>query len=97
MGGAGKHGFVSCDVCKKKVTGNRFKCNVCPDFDMCDSCVNEGADSLHYDGSTGAPHLFVKIPDSRRVTFPIVFKRQTTAELVEMVKAEQAKDAAKEK
>jgi len=33
------HRGVSCDVCKQcPITGLRYKCTVCPDFDMCESC-----------------------------------------------------------
>jgi len=31
-----------CNCCKKQIVGVRYKCSVCPDFDMCESCKNQG-------------------------------------------------------
>ncbi|KAH8799849.1 heterokaryon incompatibility protein-domain-containing protein [Xylogone sp. PMI_703] len=28
-----------CDECERKITGIRFRCTVCPDFDYCDRCI----------------------------------------------------------
>lgn len=37
------HMHVGCNVCKKApITGVRFKCLVCYDFDLCESCEKEG-------------------------------------------------------
>jgi len=37
-----------CDYCKRKIVGVRYKCTVCPDFDMCEECRNKGLhDSSH--------------------------------------------------
>jgi len=31
-----------CNYCQKQIVGVRYKCSVCPDFDMCESCKNQG-------------------------------------------------------
>lgn len=43
-----KHNFihdeVTCDVCRvSPVIGNRFKCSVCPDYDLCETCEQDHA------------------------------------------------------
>lgn len=44
-GKATKH-FATCDECSERICGMRYKCQVCPDFDYCDSCIDK-ADALH--------------------------------------------------
>eukprot|EP01112_Ceratiomyxa_fruticulosa_P013108 TRINITY_DN3667_c0_g1_i2.p1 TRINITY_DN3667_c0_g1~~TRINITY_DN3667_c0_g1_i2.p1 ORF type:complete len:591 (-),score=177.33 TRINITY_DN3667_c0_g1_i2:78-1850(-) len=29
-----------CDMCKNQIIGIRFKCSVCPDYDLCNDCYN---------------------------------------------------------
>lgn len=38
------HEGVVCDGCNAQhyITGNRFKCTVCPDFDLCTNCESKG-------------------------------------------------------
>jgi len=37
-----------CNYCQKQIVGVRYKCTVCPDFDMCEECKNKGIhDSTH--------------------------------------------------
>lgn len=37
------HKGITCDVCEEKpIIGIRYKCMVCPDFDMCEECHNKG-------------------------------------------------------
>jgi len=31
-----------CNYCQQQIVGVRYKCTVCPDFDMCESCKNKG-------------------------------------------------------
>jgi len=40
-----------CDVCKQTIThGTRYKCNNCPDYDLCESCMMRGGNLTHYGG-----------------------------------------------
>lgn len=33
------HSYVTCDGCRMKpLVGKRFKCLVCPDYDLCEGC-----------------------------------------------------------
>lgn len=47
------HPGVTCDGCEGPVMGPRWKCSVCPDFDLCKPCKRKGIHS---------EHIFVKIP-----------------------------------
>ena len=48
------HPGVVCDGCSSAIYGTRFKCLVCPDYDLCSSCETKG---LHVD------HNMVTIQD----------------------------------
>merc|ERR1711892_40380 len=42
------HAGVTCDVCEKTpIIGSRYKCVVCPDFDLCGSCEAAGRHPCH--------------------------------------------------
>merc|ERR1712012_487892 len=42
------HGGVTCDGCENKpITGNRYKCVVCDDYDLCESCEVAGRHPGH--------------------------------------------------
>jgi len=47
------HPGVFCDGCQKSISGVRYKCSVCPDYDLCSSCEARG---IH-----DSTHLFLKI------------------------------------
>merc|ERR1711976_739328 len=53
MAGDGEHGVhvhygVTCDGCDKKpITGNRYKCVVCDDYDLCETCETAGKHPGH--------------------------------------------------
>ena len=47
------HPKVICDGCQKHVRGIRFKCCMCPDFDLCEEC--EARNEHRSD------HVFVKV------------------------------------
>ena len=41
------HPGVVCDGCEKHIFGIRFKCVVCPDFDLCQTCETKGKHKEH--------------------------------------------------
>ena len=41
------HPGVVCDGCEQPVKGARFKCMVCPDYDLCQTCEGKGLHSDH--------------------------------------------------
>lgn len=43
-----RHSGVRCDVCNQNnITGKRYKCLVCINFDICENCENENAHQEH--------------------------------------------------
>jgi hypothetical protein len=49
------HPGVVCDGCNGTISGIRYKCATCPDYDLCSSC--ESKSGIH-----DSSHLFLKIP-----------------------------------
>ncbi|XP_064885872.1 sequestosome-1 isoform X5 [Columba livia] len=41
------HPNVICDGCEGAVVGTRFKCTVCPDYDLCSTCEGKGIHKEH--------------------------------------------------
>ncbi|KAL6117185.1 sqstm1 [Pungitius sinensis] len=41
------HSNVTCDGCEGPVVGTRFKCSVCPNYDLCSSCQAQGKHTEH--------------------------------------------------
>ncbi|NXS26856.1 SQSTM protein, partial [Pomatostomus ruficeps] len=41
------HPNVICDGCEGAVVGTRFKCSVCPDYDLCSTCEGKGIHKEH--------------------------------------------------
>ncbi|XP_030001795.1 sequestosome-1 isoform X1 [Sphaeramia orbicularis] len=41
------HPNVTCDGCNGAVMGTRFKCSVCPNYDLCSSCQAQGIHTEH--------------------------------------------------
>jgi len=56
-----EHPGITCDACDGPVRGIRYKCTVCPDFDLCENCEKK---SLH------GEHPMLRICDS--TTLPII-------------------------
>lgn len=55
------HPNVICDGCNGPVVGTRYKCSVCPDYDLCSSCEGKG---LHREHSKLIfPNPFGHLPD----------------------------------
>ena len=41
------HPGIVCDGCEGSIKGSRFKCMVCPDYDLCQTCEGKGLHSEH--------------------------------------------------
>ncbi|XP_075712311.1 sequestosome-1 [Rhinoderma darwinii] len=41
------HPNVTCDGCDGPVVGNRYKCLICPDYDLCSACETKGVHKEH--------------------------------------------------
>ncbi|XP_042349016.1 sequestosome-1 [Plectropomus leopardus] len=41
------HSGVTCDGCEGPVAGTRFKCTVCPNYDLCSACQARGTHTEH--------------------------------------------------
>lgn len=41
------HPNVTCDGCEGPVVGTRFKCSVCPNYDLCSACQARGTHTEH--------------------------------------------------
>ncbi|XP_075066123.1 sequestosome-1 isoform X2 [Mixophyes fleayi] len=41
------HPNVTCDGCDSPVVGNRYKCLICPDYDLCSTCEGKGIHQEH--------------------------------------------------
>jgi len=47
---------ATCDQCNSAIKGIRYKCKTCPDYDLCETCMNKGG--VHV---TGPDHTFEPI------------------------------------
>ncbi|XP_067852067.1 sequestosome-1 [Heptranchias perlo] len=52
------HPNVICDVCNGPVVGPRYKCTVCPDYDLCGTCKGKGFHKEHEMMLLQAPQFF---------------------------------------
>lgn len=51
--------MVTCDGCEGPVIGSRFKCMVCPDFDLCGKCEQNGLHPQHILMRIRTPSSFI--------------------------------------
>jgi len=64
------HKGVRCDICQvSPIVGNRYKCTVCYNYDLCDACESASADSHHH------PMVKHRIPQNS-----VVFQQRSTAD-----------------
>ncbi|XP_036051487.1 sequestosome-1 [Onychomys torridus] len=56
------HPNVICDGCNGPVVGTRYKCTVCPDYDLCSVCEGKGLHGEHH--KLMFPNPFGQIPDT---------------------------------
>ena len=62
------HEHIICDGCNKTpIMGYRYKCMVCPDYDLCESCEAQG---IHKE------HAFIKIRDPQQVRAAAAHRRR---------------------
>lgn len=62
------HANVICDSCDSMVVGTRHKCLDCPDYDLCQSCIDQGGAQRHQPF-----HEFIDIKEPGRVIVHTVF------------------------
>jgi hypothetical protein len=49
---------VTCDICLEPVgPGDRWKCQSCPNYDICEKCWAENKQTTHFEGT----HQFTKL------------------------------------
>jgi len=63
-----EHPGVVCDGCDKPVTGFRYKCVQCPDYDLCGKCETKGMHSSHNMMRIATPELVWPQHFYRRLT-----------------------------
>merc|ERR1712137_609594 len=56
-----------CDKCEKMISGIRYKCLICPDYDLCEACEATNLEEHIHD----ANHVFAKIRDPAQRHSPI--------------------------
>jgi len=56
---------ASCDGCNRRIFNVRYKCNECPDYDLCEECKQKT-------GVHTADHTFVKITDPKAPVHPAI-------------------------
>ena len=68
------HKYIICDGCgQKDITGIRYKCAVCNDFDLCEKCQ---ATSQH-------AHPFLKIKDPKQKPLKLIYIMEDTEDSME--------------
>ena len=69
------HQYINCDECSRKnITGIRYKCAICNDFDLCEQCE---ATSSH-------AHPFLKIRDPKQKPLKIIYIMEDVEDSLEV-------------
>lgn len=53
------HTHVTCNGCRQEIFGPRYKCSVCPEFDLCTACECDPTQAHRHEH--GQEHVFVKL------------------------------------
>uniref|UniRef100_A0A914KNP8 ZZ-type domain-containing protein n=1 Tax=Meloidogyne incognita TaxID=6306 RepID=A0A914KNP8_MELIC len=74
------HLNIVCDSCDKEIRGRRYKCLICPDFDLCQSCEQKNKHFEHammrlVKPDTLRPHYLCKTPPTQIEKMAQVFNK----------------------
>jgi len=80
------HVHVACDRCgMSPIQGIRYRCSMCPDYDLCENCIVEHEEAGVENKSNHASfhdrsHLFIRVasPDKGFLSYPAIMNRTTT-------------------
>ncbi len=51
---------IICDGCDEEIVGKTYCCSICPDFDLCASCMTQYSQGSHFRGCVG--HDYLRVP-----------------------------------
>lgn len=69
------HYGVQCDGCSMcPIRGDRHKCKVCPDYDLCSSCVKKGIHKDHELATTGHSNTFDSLKPAIDMFLPLAME-----------------------
>lgn len=70
----GDESSLACTECTLPITGARYKCMLCVNYDLCDTCESRNAtDFFHYNGD----HFFIKIYKPNSFSWKKVWQART--------------------
>ena len=56
-----------CDYCRSPIKGIRYRCSMCPNYDLCGGCIDKDPH--------GSSHIFLRVNSLASANFPIVANR----------------------